>query len=141
MSSLFVCNVCRSLERGIYTINKCSNDALHTYCASQGGSKSEQLRTLLSTQADKPRQQAGFLIEYMMKKETNNPDNFNQWNDPHRSLASLVRPLRIGLSQTTEGWCVDISSLTPGDAMMALAREVGLPAVPTAGAAGQGLFF
>jgi hypothetical protein len=59
----------------------------------------------------------------MMNKETNNPDNFNQWNDPHRSLASLVRPLRIGLSQTTEGWCVEISSLTPGDAMMALARE------------------
>jgi hypothetical protein len=55
--------------------------------------------------------------------ETNNPDNSNHWNDPQRSLVSLVRPLRIGLSQTTEGWCVDISSLTPGDAMMALARE------------------
>jgi hypothetical protein len=44
-------------------------------------------------------------------------------NNEEPSLASLVRPLRVELVQTTEGWCVDISSLTPCDAMMALARE------------------
>ena len=31
--------------------------------------------------------------------------------------------MRAELSETTEGWCVEISSLTPCDAMMALARE------------------
>jgi hypothetical protein len=49
--------------------------------------------------------------------------NLNNWNNEKPSLASLVRPLRIELSETTEGWCVEISSLTPCDAMMALARE------------------
>ncbi len=34
-----------------------------------------------------------------------------------------MRPLRVELAQTTEGWCVEISSLTPCDAMMALAQE------------------
>ena len=49
--------------------------------------------------------------------------NLNNWNNEKPSLASLVRPLRVELSETTEGWCVEISSLTPCDAMMALARE------------------
>lgn len=31
--------------------------------------------------------------------------------------------MRAELTQTTEGWCVEISSLSPCDAMMALARE------------------
>jgi hypothetical protein len=44
-------------------------------------------------------------------------------NNEEPSLASLMRPLRVELAKTTEGWCVDISSLTPCDAMMALARE------------------
>ena len=45
------------------------------------------------------------------------------WNTPEPSLASMVSPLRIALHATADGWCVDISSLTPCDAMMALARE------------------
>ncbi len=49
--------------------------------------------------------------------------NSNNWNDYQPSLASLVTPLRVELSMSDEGWCVDISSLTPCDAMMALARE------------------
>lgn len=49
--------------------------------------------------------------------------NSNSWNNEEPSLASLVRPMRAELSETTEGWCVEISSLTPCDAMMALARE------------------
>ena len=44
-------------------------------------------------------------------------------NNEKPSLASLVSPLRVELSKTDEGWCVEISSLTPCDAMMALARE------------------
>jgi hypothetical protein len=44
-------------------------------------------------------------------------------NNEEPSLASLIRPLQVQLAQTTEGWRVDISSLTPCDAMMALARE------------------
>lgn len=50
------------------------------------------------------------------------PYNQNSSNE-EPSLASMVSPLRIELSETTEGWCVEISSLTPCDAMMALARE------------------
>jgi len=53
----------------------------------------------------------------------NSPTENLSWNNNQPSLASLVSPLRIELSQTTEGWCVEISSLTPCDAMMALARE------------------
>ena len=49
--------------------------------------------------------------------------NSNSWNNGEPSLASLVRPMRAELSKTAEGWCVEISSLTPCDAMMALARE------------------
>lgn len=49
-------------------------------------------------------------------------NNLNNWNE-QPSLASMVSPLRIELSKTPEGWCVEISSLTPCDAMMALARE------------------
>lgn len=49
--------------------------------------------------------------------------NSNSWNNEKPSLASLVHPMRTELSETTEGWCVEISSLTPCDAMMALARE------------------
>ena len=45
-----------------------------------------------------------------------------QWNGTP-SLASLVKPLHINLTETAEGWKVDISSLSPGDAMMAFARE------------------
>ncbi len=49
--------------------------------------------------------------------------NSNNWNNEEPSLASLVRPMRAELSKTAEGWCVEISSLSPCDAMMALARE------------------
>jgi len=49
--------------------------------------------------------------------------NSNNRNNEKPTLASLVRPLRVELSESTEGWCVEISSLTPCDAMMALARE------------------
>ena len=44
-------------------------------------------------------------------------------NNNEPSLASQLRPLQIELTENTEGWCVEISSLTPCDAMMALARE------------------
>ena len=49
--------------------------------------------------------------------------NSNNWMNEEPSLASLVRPLRAELSETPEGWCVEISSLTPCDAMMALTRD------------------
>ncbi len=49
--------------------------------------------------------------------------NSNNWNYEKPSLAALVRSMRAELSESTEGWCVEISSLTPCDAMMALARE------------------
>ena len=49
--------------------------------------------------------------------------NSNNRNNEKPTLASLIRPLRVELSESTEGWCVEISSLTPCDAMMALARE------------------
>jgi hypothetical protein len=53
----------------------------------------------------------------------NNTNNPNTWNTAEPSLASMVSALRIKLSTTTDGWCVAISSLTPCDAIMALARE------------------
>jgi len=62
----------------------------------------------------------GFLVKEIMNKDQNNPTE--QWNDVP-SLASLVKPLCIDLTETTEGWKVEISSLSPGDAMMALSRE------------------
>ena len=49
--------------------------------------------------------------------------NSNNWNIDQPSLASLFTPLRVELSETSEGWRVEISSLTPCDAMMALTRE------------------
>ena len=55
-----------------------------------------------------------------MTQEENNSDK--QWNEMP-SMASLIKPLHINLTETTEGWKVDISTLSPGDAMMALARE------------------
>jgi hypothetical protein len=58
-----------------------------------------------------------------MNSPLHNSDEKNTWNKPEPSLASMVSPLRIALQVTADGWCVDISSLTPCDAMMALARE------------------
>ena len=52
--------------------------------------------------------------------------NSNNWNVGEPSLASLFSPLRVELAETTEGWRVEISSLTPCDAMMALSREDSL---------------
>ncbi len=54
--------------------------------------------------------------------EHENPNDTPQWND-EPSLAGLIKPLRIRLTETTEGWKVELSSLSPGDAVMALARE------------------
>lgn len=53
--------------------------------------------------------------------ENENPNDSPQWNN-EPSLAGLVKPLRIRLTETTEGWKVELSSLSPGDAMMAFAR-------------------
>ena len=54
--------------------------------------------------------------------ENENPNDSTQWNN-EPSLAGLVKTLRIRLTETTEGWKVELSSLSPGDAMMALTRE------------------
>ena len=53
--------------------------------------------------------------------ENENPNDSPQWNK-ELSLAGLVKPLRIRLTETIEGWKVELSSLSPGDAMMAFAR-------------------
>jgi len=54
----------------------------------------------------------------------NNPSNNSQKaNDDRRDLIAFVRPIRISLDETEQGWCISISSLEPGDAMMALTRE------------------
>jgi hypothetical protein len=58
-----------------------------------------------------------------MNSPTHNQNETEKWNNARPSLASMVSTLRIKLTTTTDGWCVDISSLTPCDAMMALARE------------------
>ena len=58
-----------------------------------------------------------------MNSPTHNQNETENWNNAKPSLASMVSTLRIKLTTTTDGWCVDISSLTPCDAMMALARE------------------
>ncbi len=58
-----------------------------------------------------------------MKPPLHNQNDTNAWNEFEPSLAAMVSPLRIKLSTTADGWRVDISSLTPCDAMMALARE------------------
>ena len=52
-------------------------------------------------------------------------------NTPHtdgnrRDLIAFVRPIRLSLVETPEGWHVNISSLEPGDAMMALTRHESL---------------
>ena len=58
-----------------------------------------------------------------MNSPLHNSDKQNTWNKPEPSLAAMVSPLRIALHVTADGWCVDISSLTPCDAIMALTRE------------------
>jgi|TARA_B100000315_G_scaffold234676_1_gene248930 hypothetical protein len=58
-----------------------------------------------------------------MNQPLPNSNNANAWSENEPSLASMVSPLRVALSRTSDGWCVEISSLTPCDAMMALARE------------------
>lgn len=58
-----------------------------------------------------------------MHSPLHNQNETNTWNEFEPSLASMVSPLRIKLFTTADGWCVDISSLTPCDAMIALARE------------------
>ena len=58
-----------------------------------------------------------------MNSPLHNSKDTNSQDDHEPSLASLISPLRIELSQTAEGWCVDISSLSPCDAMMALAQD------------------
>lgn len=50
-------------------------------------------------------------------------NNHQQTNDDRPDLIAFVRPIRISLDETSEGWCIRISSLQPGDAMMALTRE------------------
>lgn len=55
-----------------------------------------------------------------MNTPSNNPQ---QTNDDRPDLIAFVRPIRISLDETSEGWCIRISSLEPGDAMMALTRE------------------
>ncbi len=53
-------------------------------------------------------------------------DNTPQIDGNRRDLIAFVRPIRISLAETSEGWRVDISSLEPGDAMMALGRDDSL---------------
>ena len=53
-------------------------------------------------------------------------DNTSQTDGNRRDLIDFVRPIRISLTETLEGWRVDISSLEPGDAMMALTRDDSL---------------
>lgn len=53
-------------------------------------------------------------------------NNAQQTNDDRQDLIAFVRPIRITLVENREGWIVDISSLDPGDAMMALARDDSL---------------
>ena len=55
-----------------------------------------------------------------MNTPSNNPQ---QTNDERPDLIAFVRPIRISLDETSQGWCIRISSLEPGDAMMALTRE------------------
>ena len=50
-------------------------------------------------------------------------NNHQQTNDDRPDLIAFVRPIRISLDETSQGWCISISSLEPGDAMMALTRE------------------
>ena len=50
-------------------------------------------------------------------------NNHQQTNDDRPDLIAFVRPIRISLDETSQGWCIRISSLEPGDAMMALTRE------------------
>ena len=53
-------------------------------------------------------------------------NNAQQTNGDRQDLIAFVRPIRITLVENSEGWNVDISSLDPGDAMMALARDDAL---------------
>ena len=54
----------------------------------------------------------------------NTPSNNAQHiNEDQQDIIAFVRPIRITLVEKSEGWSVDISSLDPGDAMMALTRD------------------
>jgi len=54
----------------------------------------------------------------------NNPsNNANQIDNDRQDLVAFVRPIRISLIENSEGWNVTISSLSPGDAMIALTRD------------------
>jgi hypothetical protein len=50
-------------------------------------------------------------------------NNSNQIDNDRQDLIAFVRPIRISLVENSEGWNVTISSLNPGDAMMALTRD------------------
>jgi hypothetical protein len=49
-------------------------------------------------------------------------NNSKQRGNDRQDLIAFVRPIRISLVENSEGWTVTISSLDPGDAMMALTR-------------------
>ena len=53
-------------------------------------------------------------------------NNTRQANDGNQYLISFVRPMRMELAETTQGWKVDSSSLDPSDAMMAINRDQNL---------------
>jgi len=58
-----------------------------------------------------------------MNTPTDNSNNYGERYDIRASIASLVRPLRIEIAHTAHGWKIDISSLTPSDAVTALERD------------------
>ena len=58
-----------------------------------------------------------------MNNPSNNP---NQIDNDRQDLIAFVRPIRISLVKNSEGWNITISSLDPGDAMMALTRDESL---------------
>jgi hypothetical protein len=80
---------------------------------------------MLNLNPDKPRltKTGLFLRIENMNLPAHSQNETNKWNNTKPSLASMVSALRIQLTTTADGWRVDISSLTPCDAMMALTRE------------------
>ena len=55
-----------------------------------------------------------------MNTPSNNP---KQTSNERQDLIAFVRPIQISLAENKNGWIVTISSLNPGDAMMALTRD------------------
>lgn len=78
----------------------------------------------MTIKPDKPRPKKGGFFNTQRKNKMDIPsNNSHKIENDRQDLIAFVRPIRISLVENSEGWNISISSLEPGDAMMALTKE------------------